>query len=125
MRSRCNNPTDVNYFRYGAKGIKIAACWDDYVEFAKWSRANNYDDTLTIDRINPDGDYAPDNCQWITMRENVLRARKTTKAIRCLETGEIFAQASILAKQLGCCRRTVCRFILEQRPWGGKTYGYE
>ena len=79
MRKRCYDPTDKSYNRYGARGIKICDEWmSDHLSFQDWAFANgyieetgtDYKDTMSIDRIDKDGDYSPENCQWITVSEN-------------------------------------------------------
>lgn len=76
MKTRCNNPNKANY---GAKGIKVCDEWaNDFEAFYNWSIANGYEDyyipkkadTLTIDRIDSNGNYEPSNCQWVTFSEN-------------------------------------------------------
>jgi len=70
MIKRCTNPSCDRYKDYGGRGIKVCAEWmDDFDAFADWAKANGYEVGLTIDRINNDGDYEPDNCRWITKRE--------------------------------------------------------
>jgi len=85
MRQRCNNPNKEAYKYYGGKGIKLCEEWQDYSKFKEWSLANGYADNLSIDRIDNNKDYCPDNCRWITISENVARANKnhtTRKVIR-------------------------------------------
>jgi hypothetical protein len=77
MRSRCNNPKSPDYKLYGSKGIKICKEWNDVHEFIDWANGNGYSPELTIDRIDSNGDYCPENCQWITRAENTRKA--TTK----------------------------------------------
>ena len=73
MKARCYNPNNNRYYRYGARGICICDEWLDkengYLNFKKWALNNGYSDTLTIDRINVDGNYEPANCKWSTNKE--------------------------------------------------------
>lgn len=70
MRNRCNREKDREYKHYGGKGIKVCDEWkNDFKPFMEWALSNGYNDTLTIDRINVDGNYEPDNCRWITRKE--------------------------------------------------------
>lgn len=69
MRKRCNCSYRKEYKNYGAKGIRVCAEWDEYPRFRDWAMANGYTDDLTIDRIDPHKDYSPQNCRWITKKE--------------------------------------------------------
>ena len=70
MRARCINPNEAKYKLYGARGITICKEWDNYEVFKTWALANGYTDTLTIDRIDVNGNYEPANVQFITNKEN-------------------------------------------------------
>lgn len=64
MKRRCNQPQNKRFNRYGGRGIKVCDEWLNFQSFFDWSLANGYKDDLTIDRVNKDGDYGPDNCRW-------------------------------------------------------------
>ena len=68
MRQRCSNPKSSRYSVYGAKGIKVCEEWNDFKRFHDWSMNNGYDEKLTLDRINNDLGYCPQNCRWVTYR---------------------------------------------------------
>lgn len=77
MKQRCLNPSNPGYRWYGGRGVKIDPIWrEDYAAFRDWAHANGYAEGLVVDRVDPDGDYAPDNCRWLTAEENNSRARK-------------------------------------------------
>ena len=70
IKKRCCNPQSTNYKRYGGRGIKICEEWlKDYYTFEAWALNNGYQDNLTIDRIDNDGNYEPNNCRWTTLEE--------------------------------------------------------
>ena len=78
IKRRCLNTKDANYKRYGARGIKICKEWiNDPKAFIEWAYNNGYNDTLTIDRINVDGNYEPSNCRWISLKEQAINRRNT------------------------------------------------
>jgi len=76
MKKRCYNQNDENYYLYGGNGVKVCDEWLDSDKFIQWALANGYNDTLEIDRIDPEKDYEPSNCRFITKRENAARKRK-------------------------------------------------
>lgn len=70
MKERCNNQNNKNYKNYGEKGIKVCKKWaKDFLEFYRWATNNGYKEGLTIDRINFSGDYEPENCRWVTTKQ--------------------------------------------------------
>lgn len=75
MYRRCYNIKDKSYKWYGAKSIKICDEWLDNPKlFEEWAMNNGYADNLTIDRMDSDKDYCPENCQWISIEENTRKA---------------------------------------------------
>lgn len=69
MKRRCDNPKVDRYPRYGGRGIKYCDEWNKFIPFYEWAIKAGYKEGLSIDRINPDGNYEPNNCRWITMAE--------------------------------------------------------
>lgn len=76
MRARCNNPNHKAYPQYGGRGIKICREWDDFASFREWALANGYREDLTIDRINNDEGYEPNNCRWASYVEQRHNQRR-------------------------------------------------
>lgn len=77
MRARCNLKSGFAYAYYGGKGVKVCEEWLDFQEFYDWANANGYSKDLTIERIDVDGDYCPENCKWVSVSEQ-SRNKSTT-----------------------------------------------
>lgn len=78
MKERCYNPQDKRYKDWGARGITVCEEWlNDANAFVSWAITNGYKDGLSIDRIDNDGSYCPDNCRWVTLAENNQNRRSS------------------------------------------------
>lgn len=77
MKQRCYNKNNPKYKNYGGRGITICEEWlDNFINFYNWAMANGYQDDLTIDRINVNGNYEPNNCRFVNNK--IQSNNKTT-----------------------------------------------
>ena len=110
MKARCYNPKSHKYKNYGGRGVTICNDWlgkNGFINFKNWAFANGYQNNLTIDRINVNGNYEPDNCRWadITTQEN----NRTNNTI--YEFKGIKHTQKEWADILGCHRSTINRSL--------------
>jgi hypothetical protein len=111
MKGRCLRPTHPKYDRYGARGITICDDWMTSAGFKAWVEKSGWKEGLSIDRINNDGDYCPENCRWVSQSENSRKKRSTKISFeqaqdirRRLDNGE---NAYDLASEFGVVHGTV------------------
>ncbi len=78
IKTRCYNKKHNGYKNYGGRGVKICDAWlSDFMNFYNWAMSNGYQEGLTIDRIDIDGNYEPKNCRWVTMKQQNRNKRDT------------------------------------------------
>lgn len=121
MLQRCYNPRSSGYEHYGKNGILVCEEWlNDFNNFAKWSFENGYNDELSIDRINPENGYYPENCRWIPLSENSRRVRRTNKGLQhyydSLPNVEKMESHNHNQAQQKYMRKNYVRFPLDLRP---------
>lgn len=94
MRSRCNNPNTDNYKYYGGRGIKICERWNDFLLFLE-DMEDSFEEGLSLDRIDNDGNYSPDNCKWST---NIEQSKNTRRTLKLFFEGEYYTQSELSEK---------------------------
>ena len=123
LKNRCENTNNDAYKDYGGRGITICNEWaNDYTVFRDWALNNGYQENLQINRINNDGNYEPNNCNWVTSKENSRNRRgqkikniEIANEIRSLwNTGN--CKRNDLAKKYNISIRSIADIIL------GKTW---
>lgn len=102
VKSRCDNPNRKYYHRYGGRGIKVCARWYDFDLFLK-DMYETFEEGLTLDRIDVNGDYSPENCRWADIEQ---QANNKTDSLELLFDGEYYTEAQ-LARKTGVKRTTI------------------
>lgn len=99
MKNRCNNSKHKRYSDYGGRGISVCPEWTDrgngFINFRDWALSNGYQEGLQINRIENNGNYEPNNCNWVTnieqqrnRRNNILTLKKANEIRRLHKTGD-------------------------------------
>ena len=83
MKQRCLNKNSTNYSYYGGRGISICDEWMMFPPFYEWSISHGYQEDLTLDRIDNDGNYTPDNCRWVDWHTQASNRRPRQRKEWC------------------------------------------
>ena len=103
MKQRCTNPKVKDFKYYGGKGVCVCEDWQDFEKFFYWAMSHGYKDGLTIERKDCEGNYCPENCEWI---EANLQQRNTVRNRRFMYCGKVFT-LSELCRIYGKPRSTI------------------
>lgn len=108
MHQRCKNQNHDKYIYYGGRGIRVCDEWREYGTFREWAIGSGYADTLSIDRIDVDGPYSPQNCRWIPQEKQASNKRNNVRLTA-------FGETKIVAEWVRDPRCTVDRSTLHER----------
>lgn len=113
MKGRCYNKKNSRYPLYGARGIRVDDMWlGSYDNFVEWARSSGYREGLTLDRIDNDGNYTPDNCRWVTWDEQKRNRRFCHKGVF---NGEVYETLQEIADRIGIAQNTLTKRLA--RGW--------
>ena len=103
MKNRCYNPNAKEYENYGGRGIKVCDEWLTYWPFREWAYENGYSEELTLDRIDVNKGYSPENCRWISWEEQAGNKRTSM----FIEYNGIKKTAAEWGRELGIGKDTI------------------
>lgn len=103
MMQRCYNPNTKRFYDYGGRGIAVCDAWHDPREFGKWAETHGYSSGIQLDRIDNDGNYCPENCRFVTPKENMQNRRNTV----FLVIGDVSKSINIWCEEYGVSRDIV------------------
>lgn len=110
MRGRCKYDTQISYPHYGGRGIQVCLEWlNSYPAFRDWATSHGYADNLSIDRKDVNGNYTPDNCQWVTEKQQCNNRRSNVTYDLNGESKTIAEWADIYGVNDSFLRQRVCR----------------
>ena len=121
MKSRCNNKKNSDYYNYGGRGIMVCDEWiNNQDAFVEWSLKNGWEKGLSIDRINNNYGYNPENCKWSTIIEQARNKRNNKFNLEKAENVRLKYKEGISVKELSIIYDTCptnVRHIIHNRTW--------
>lgn len=111
MKQRCYDKNLKAYKNYGGRGISVCEEWQRFSPFYEWAMANGYNDSLTLDRIDVNGNYEPSNCRFATRKEQANNKRTTVHLTFCGKTHSIKEWSEITG---------IPRTTIQNRVYAGK-----
>ena len=126
MMERCYREKANNYQYYGGRGITVCSEWHDIQNFQIWAEKSGYEKGMSLDRIDTDGDYCPENCRWATKKQQANNRRNTIYLERDGIKHTITEWAEILGIKRSTLNNRICRGwnaekALARRNYYGKT----
>lgn len=115
MMDRCYRTTSANYKFYGGRGIKVCEEWHDILQFERWVELSGYIKGLTIDRIDSNKDYNPENCRWATPKQQANNRRNTRYLTADGQTHTITEWAEITGVNRSTINNRLCRGWSDER----------
>lgn len=107
MGRRCNDPKNKSYSQYGGIGIKVCKEWsgaENFLNFYNWAMSHGYDEALTLDRIDCNGDYCPENCRWADVETQANNKRNNDN----ITINGVTKSKAQWAREYGISYRTIC-----------------
>lgn len=107
MKNRCKNQNSGSYKNYGARGITVCPEWEEFDTFFTWAIESGYKEGLSIDRIDNDKGYSPENCRWADWSQQMKNRRRSayagskTVCVKCIETGIVYESVKEAAAATG------------------------
>jgi hypothetical protein len=113
VMQRCSNEKQINYERYGGRGITVCDQWaKDFTEFSVWAQGNGYKKGLQIDRKDNNAGYSPENCHFVTV---FINNNNTRRSRRWIVLGRIFGSATDASLFFNVDRKTIRNWCLGDR----------
>ena len=118
MKRRCHTVTNNRFSWYGAKGISVCDEWRHHFKpFHDWAMSHGYTDELTIDRIDNNGDYCPENCRWVTYQEQCNNTSRNVLVIFKGERKTLSEWSRVLGIQYGTLATRIRRGWSSERAF--------